>query len=315
MRSSGITFAEDEEAEMERRQSEADSCSHQKLGFAYSSSVRGSNRTSATSAISEMSSFGDSPTSGGKHNRNNFYDEDLDNSKQMSYRQRNQALRDMRLAAAAQLPQSALVGEDGKHHHHERKPHRNGSISSKSGDPTSPSEKPSSRRSSFSVPSNLVASLFGEGAEKHNSNGTADDAPPQNQSSADELLASIDGMPGGTINEKLTQEEVTQEAEKHKSHHMRSVDYSHRLVVMLNRDPVVHEEPHRETFFELFYDLIMVVVFIKLSFLKYNLSAEGLFAVFAFFANFWSCWSLLNTCEFAVAVQGVLASVSSLKPF
>jgi low temperature requirement protein LtrA len=108
----------------------------------------------------------------------------------------------------------------------------------------------------------------------------------------------MDGVPHGTLTgSELTQEEVQKEAEKHKSHHMRSVDYSHKMVVMLHRDPVVHEEPHRETFFELFYDLIMVVVFIKLSFLKYSLSAEGLFAVFTLFANFWSCWSLLNTCE------------------
>lgn len=58
--------------------------------------------------------------------------------------------------------------------------------------------------------------------------------------------------------------------------------------------PLVHVHHHEETFFELFYDLIIVVVLMKLSYLKYDFSAHGFFTVVAMFGNFWSVWSLLN---------------------
>jgi len=61
-----------------------------------------------------------------------------------------------------------------------------------------------------------------------------------------------------------------------------------------NSTPLVHVHHHEETFFELFYDLIIVVVLMKLSYLKYDFSWEGFFTVVAIFANFWSTWSLLN---------------------
>ncbi|KAJ1456108.1 hypothetical protein M885DRAFT_616638 [Pelagophyceae sp. CCMP2097] len=64
--------------------------------------------------------------------------------------------------------------------------------------------------------------------------------------------------------------------------------------VAVARAPKFHDEPHDETFWELFYDVILVVVFIKLSYVKYELNASGLATVGGLFANFWSCWSLLN---------------------
>lgn len=39
----------------------------------------------------------------------------------------------------------------------------------------------------------------------------------------------------------------------------------------IRKVPEIHEEPHEETFFELFYDLLLVVVFMKLAYLKCRL--------------------------------------------
>ena len=61
--------------------------------------------------------------------------------------------------------------------------------------------------------------------------------------------------------------------------------------------PAMHEHHHEETFFELFYDLIIVVVLMKLSYLKYEFTWFGIFTVVAIFGNFWSCWSNLNVRE------------------
>ena len=58
--------------------------------------------------------------------------------------------------------------------------------------------------------------------------------------------------------------------------------------------PLAHSHHHEETFFELFYDLIIVVVLMKLSYLKYEFTWFGVFTVVAIFGNFWSCWSNLN---------------------
>jgi low temperature requirement protein LtrA len=55
--------------------------------------------------------------------------------------------------------------------------------------------------------------------------------------------------------------------------------------------PTVYQE---ETFFELFYDLIIVVVLMKLSYLKNDFTWTGFFTDVALFSNFWSCWSMLN---------------------
>ena len=49
----------------------------------------------------------------------------------------------------------------------------------------------------------------------------------------------------------------------------------------------VHEENHDETYFELFYDLIIVVVFIKLGYIRYEVTSFGFFTTFAIFLNFW----------------------------
>lgn len=56
--------------------------------------------------------------------------------------------------------------------------------------------------------------------------------------------------------------------------------------------PVLRYYNHEETFYELFYDLVLAVAFIKLSYLKYNMSLSGMATGFAIFANFWSCYSL-----------------------
>ena len=58
---------------------------------------------------------------------------------------------------------------------------------------------------------------------------------------------------------------------------------------------VLHHHHHEETFWELFYDLIIVVVFMRLSVVKYELTPGGIGTTAAIFLNFWSCWSLLNT--------------------
>ena len=56
--------------------------------------------------------------------------------------------------------------------------------------------------------------------------------------------------------------------------------------------PKLWEEPHAESFWELFYDLIIVVAFIRLSSGKYNLTPAGLTTTSVLFLNFWSCWSM-----------------------
>lgn len=63
-------------------------------------------------------------------------------------------------------------------------------------------------------------------------------------------------------------------------------------VVHLLRHQTLHEDEHEETFYELFYDLILAVVFIKLSYLKYNMTFSGVLTVFVIYANFWSCYNL-----------------------
>lgn len=62
----------------------------------------------------------------------------------------------------------------------------------------------------------------------------------------------------------------------------------------MRRKPQLLEEPHEETFFELFYDLLIVAAFSKLSYLKYDMTLNGILTVAAIFSNFWSCWSLMN---------------------
>jgi len=84
--------------------------------------------------------------------------------------------------------------------------------------------------------------------------------------------------------------------------HGRTMSSVQQLTLKVARDQKVHEDTHEETFFELFYDLILVVVFIKLSYLKYDLSIEGMLTVAAIFANFWSCWSLMNCYVTMVSV-------------
>mmetsp|Transcript_50693 Transcript_50693/g.64944 ORF Transcript_50693/g.64944 Transcript_50693/m.64944 type:complete len:1082 (-) Transcript_50693:161-3406(-) len=65
-------------------------------------------------------------------------------------------------------------------------------------------------------------------------------------------------------------------------------------IMVFNPNPVLHIHSHEETFFELFYDLIIVVVLMKLSFLKNDFTWIGFWTVVAIFSNFWSCWSMLN---------------------
>lgn len=73
-------------------------------------------------------------------------------------------------------------------------------------------------------------------------------------------------------------------------------DHGHYSPMKIKRvhQPTVHSHHHEETFFELFYDLIIVVVLMKLSYLKYEFTWFGIFTVIAIFGNFWSCWSNLN---------------------
>ena len=90
-------------------------------------------------------------------------------------------------------------------------------------------------------------------------------------------------------------EEVHEHVAKFRPAHSRRLSRAHHKVVSLVREPLVLEEPHDETFFELFYDLIVVVVLIKLAYLKHDMTFSGVLTVFTVFANFWSCWSLMNT--------------------
>jgi low temperature requirement protein LtrA len=92
----------------------------------------------------------------------------------------------------------------------------------------------------------------------------------------------------------MTVAEVEQHVIKSTSIFQRSEDSVDHKIVSIRREPMLLEEPHEETFFELFYDLILVVVFIKLSYLKYDMTGSGILTVAAIFSNFWSCWSLMN---------------------
>jgi ribosomal protein L17 len=94
--------------------------------------------------------------------------------------------------------------------------------------------------------------------------------------------------------EGMTEAEVQDEIIKTTSKHARSAEEINHKLVTVRREPTLLEEPHDETFFELFYDLILVVVFIKLSYLKYDMTVNGILTVAAIFSNFWSCWSLMN---------------------
>jgi hypothetical protein len=56
------------------------------------------------------------------------------------------------------------------------------------------------------------------------------------------------------------------------------------------------DKGHEESNYELFYDALLVVVIVKLSYMQqHDLTASGLLITGALFANFWSCWNLLNT--------------------
>ena len=70
------------------------------------------------------------------------------------------------------------------------------------------------------------------------------------------------------------------------------LDTTQRIPLALR--PKLWEEPHAESFWELFYDLIIVVAFIRLSSGKYNLTPAGLTTTSVLFLNFWSCWSMTN---------------------
>ena len=84
----------------------------------------------------------------------------------------------------------------------------------------------------------------------------------------------------------MDDEEVTEHLRTISKSHGRSVSNVHQLTLKVARDQRVHEDAHEETFFELFYDLILVVVFIKLSYLKYDMTIDGVLTVGAVFANF-----------------------------
>ena len=114
----------------------------------------------------------------------------------------------------------------------------------------------------------------------------ADDSSTRRLESADDLAGRMGSMDpdlsadlsGPRSNSAaLSEEEVRLHARKHRSHHSRRLEDSRRLKVLqvVKRDRVVHLDPHEETFFELFYDLIVVVVFIKLGYLKNDFSLLG----------------------------------------
>jgi hypothetical protein len=94
--------------------------------------------------------------------------------------------------------------------------------------------------------------------------------------------------------DEVTAAEIDDVIAKTTSKHTRTEEEAHHKIVTVRKDPALLEEPHEETFFELFYDLILVVVFIDLGYLKYNMTASGLLTVAVIFSNFWSCWSLMN---------------------
>jgi len=104
----------------------------------------------------------------------------------------------------------------------------------------------------------------------------------------------------------LSKETVMLELEKSKPHHARSIEEAKTKSMRLLRPQSLLEDYHEETFYELFYDLILAVVFIKLSYLKYDLTFEGALSVGALFANFWSCWSLLNVYVSMLHTEDVL---------
>lgn len=103
----------------------------------------------------------------------------------------------------------------------------------------------------------------------------------------------------GAARSRTARQEVSKKRELHKQRSTMPVIDSHghtnaASIRWFQRRPMVHVHHHEETFFELFYDLIIVVVLMKLSYLKYDFTMHGFFTVCAIFANFWSCWSFLN---------------------
>ena len=60
---------------------------------------------------------------------------------------------------------------------------------------------------------------------------------------------------------------------------------------------VLHHHHHEETFWELFYDLIIVVVFIKLGYIKYEVTAFGFMTTLSIFLNFWRWVDVVPVCQ------------------
>ncbi|KAH8068505.1 carboxylic ester hydrolase [Aureococcus anophagefferens] len=79
-----------------------------------------------------------------------------------------------------------------------------------------------------------------------------------------------------------------------------------KKTIRIAHRPDNHESEHPETYWELFYDLILVVVFMRLSAVKYNPSATGYATTVALFLSFWSSWSLLNVYLTKFAADDVL---------
>ena len=52
----------------------------------------------------------------------------------------------------------------------------------------------------------------------------------------------------------------------------------------------------QETYFEGFYDLIIVVVFIKLGYIKYEVTAFGFMTTLSIFLNFWRWVDVQSVC-------------------
>ena len=77
--------------------------------------------------------------------------------------------------------------------------------------------------------------------------------------------------------------------------------------------PKLWDKPHAESFWELFYDLIIVVAFIRISSGKHNLTGWGIATTSAIYLNFWSSWMIVNiyaTAPASVSARGRPPAVS-----
>mmetsp|Transcript_888 Transcript_888/g.2611 ORF Transcript_888/g.2611 Transcript_888/m.2611 type:complete len:640 (+) Transcript_888:187-2106(+) len=85
----------------------------------------------------------------------------------------------------------------------------------------------------------------------------------------------------------------------------RSIDALRKQAPIALR-PKLWMEPHAESFWELFYDLIIVVAFIRLSSVKYMLTPAGIATTAVQFMNFWSCWVIMNYYVTSFAQNDIL---------